>query len=83
MSAGIRDATIAAAAFRTWGCPHLIAAVDLVCERLTGQPVKTLENYDLAHITQELGVPLEKTGRILLLEDALATLWAHSGSVAD
>jgi NifU-like protein involved in Fe-S cluster formation len=83
MSAGIRDGTIAAAAFRAWGCPHLIAALDLACERLTGQPVQSLEKYDLAHITQELGVPAEKAGRILLLEDALATLWAQFCGATD
>jgi NifU-like protein involved in Fe-S cluster formation len=83
ISAGIRDGTIASAAFRAFSCPHLIAALDLACERLTGQPVQSLENYDLAHITKELGVPAEKAGRILLLEDALATLWAQIGSAAD
>ncbi len=77
VSAGVRDGVLAALAFRAWGCPHLIAATDLACERLTGEPVKSLENHDLAHITRELGIPAEKTGRILLLEDALATLWAQ------
>lgn len=83
MSAGIRGDTIAGAAFRAWGCPYLIAAVDLACEGLAGQPVKSLENHDLAHITQELSVPAEKRGRILLLEDALATLWAQYTGAAD
>ncbi len=77
LSAGVRDGALAALAFRAWGCPHLIAAADLACERLTGKPVKSLENHDLAHITRELGVPAQKSGRILLLEDALATLWAQ------
>lgn len=80
VSAGLRDGAIAAAAFRAWGCPHLVAAADLVCERLTGQPVRSLENYDLAHITRELCIPAEKAGRILLLEDALATLWEQCDS---
>ncbi len=83
MSAGIRDGAIADTAFRARGCPHLIAAVDLACERLTGQPVRSLENYDLAHITRELCIPAEKAGRILLLQDALATLWAQYGSAED
>lgn len=77
LAAGISNGTIAAAAFRAWGCPHLIAAVDLACEQMAGQPVRSLENFDLAHITQELCIPAEKAGRILLLEDALATLWAR------
>jgi NifU-like protein involved in Fe-S cluster formation len=80
MVAGIRDDVIARMAFRAWGCPHLIAALESACERLVGQPVASLENYDSADITQELSVPPEKMGRILLLEDALATLWARYGS---
>jgi len=80
MSAGICDGTIAAMAYRIWGCPHLIAALELVCTTLEGQPVAGLENFDSADITQELSVPVAKAGRILLLEDALATLWAHYAS---
>jgi hypothetical protein len=45
--------------------------------------VSGLENFESADITQQLSVPVEKTGRILLLEDALATLWAHYASTAD
>ncbi len=83
MSAGIRGDTIAAMAFRVRGCPHLIAALELACRILTGQPVASLENFDSANITQELSVPVEKAGRILLLEDALAALWAQYVSIED
>ena len=77
MAAGVRDDSIAEITFRAWGCPHLIAALESVCERLLGQPAASLENCDLADITQDLSVPAEKMGRILLVEDALATLWAQ------
>ena len=83
MSAGIRGDTIAGMAFRVRGCPHLIAALELACRILTDQPVASLENYDSANITQELSVPVEKAGRILLLEAALATLWAQYASDED
>jgi NifU-like protein involved in Fe-S cluster formation len=83
MSAGIRGDTIAAMAFRARGCPHLIAALELACRILTDQPVASLENFDLANITQELSVPVEKAGRILLMEDALAALWAQYVSIED
>ena len=83
IKAGIRAGTIGEMAFRVWGCPHLIAALEIVCERLVGQPVTSLENYDLADITQELCLPAEKMSRILLLEDALATLWAEGCSAAN
>lgn len=74
LSALCEHGRLRALRFRAWGCPHLIAAADLLCERLTGETVDRLENHDLAHITRELCMPAEKTGRILLLEDALATL---------
>lgn len=80
ISAGIRDGVIAAMVFRAWGCPHLIAAADLACEQLQGQAAGRLEDRDLADITRELAVPAEKAGRILLLEDALAKLWAQYGA---
>jgi NifU-like protein involved in Fe-S cluster formation len=83
MSAGIRGGAIDGIAYRAWGCPHLIAALDLACRILAGQPVATLENFDSANITRELSVPVEKTGRILLLEDALASLWAQYTSARD
>lgn len=83
VTAGIRDGTIAAIRFRAWGCPHLIAALDRACELLQDKPVANLERCDLSNITEELSVPPEKAGRILLLEDALATLWAHYGSAAN
>jgi NifU-like protein involved in Fe-S cluster formation len=77
LAAGIRAGSIADMAYRAWGCPHLIAALELACETLVNQPVESLENFNSADITQNLAVPTEKSGRILLVEDALATLWAQ------
>ena len=83
LAAGIRSGTIASMAFRVRGCPHLIAALELVCTILTDQPIAGLENFDSADITRELSVPPEKSGRILLLEDALATLGAQYAGAKD
>jgi NifU-like protein involved in Fe-S cluster formation len=83
ISAGIRGGIIAAMAYRVWGCPHLIAALEHMCTTFEGQPVAGLENFDSADITQELSVPVEKAGRILLLEEALATLWAQYAGTED
>lgn len=83
LAAGIRGGTIAAMTFRAWGCPHLIATLDRACEMLQGQPVSNLEKCDLSNITVELAVPTEKAGRVLLVEDALATLWAQYRNGAD
>ena len=80
LAAGIQAGSIAEMVYRAWGCPHLIAALESVCTRLLGQPLASLENYDSADITQELSIPPDKMGRILLLEDALVMLWAQYGS---
>ena len=77
LTVGIRHAVIAGMSYKVWGCPHLIAAVELACESLGDQPIAHLEKFDTADITQKLSVPTEKAGRILLLEDALAMLWAQ------
>lgn len=82
LAAGIRAGNIAEVAYRAWGCPHLIAALELACRTLVNRPVECLENFDSADITQELAVPTEKTGRILLVEDALAMLWAQIAGAA-
>ena len=65
---------IAALRFRAWGCPHVIAAAEAVCSALEGQPVTDLENYAVADVMQKLPVPVEKTGRILVIEDAVRSL---------
>jgi NifU-like protein involved in Fe-S cluster formation len=83
LSAGIRGGTIARMAYRVWGCPHLIAALERLCTILENRPLNGLENFDSADITQKLSIPIEKSGRILLLEDALATLWAQRASTED
>ena len=62
--------------FSAWGCPHLIAAAELLCEELELRTVAELDDYDIGNIHKVLAVPVEKTGRILMLEDALEALKA-------
>lgn len=61
-------------AFRAFGCPHLIAAAETACEECEGRPVAALASFAVPPLLARLAVPVEKTGRILLLEDALRTL---------
>ena len=62
--------------FRAWGCPHLIAAAAAFCTGYKGQKVAHLQQFSAAGIMQTLAVPVEKTGRILVLEDAVRSLGA-------
>jgi len=74
LSAEVRDGVITRLLFRAWGCPHLIAAAEGVCRRFEGQSVATLEQFDSGQIMRDLAVPVEKTGRILALEDTVRSL---------
>ena len=70
----VDDGVLGAFRFRVFGCPHLIAAAEACCERFEGGPVKELQNFAVSDLMETLGVPVEKTGRILLLEDAVRLL---------
>ncbi len=65
---------IQALRFRAWGCPHVIAACESFCADYEGQPVSGLAEFRATDIMRKLSVPVEKTGRILVLEDAVRTL---------
>jgi len=58
-------------AFQAYGCPHTVAACSLATQRLVRQPAAALENIDPQELMSELEVPVEKTGKMLLVQDAL------------
>ncbi|NOX67854.1 MAG: iron-sulfur cluster assembly scaffold protein [Gammaproteobacteria bacterium] len=74
LAAVVSDGILAVLRFRVFGCPHLIAAAELTCERFEGEPVKKLQDFSVSDLMETLGVPVEKTGRILRLEDAVRAL---------
>ena len=79
LSARAEDNIIAAIRFRAWGCPHTIAAAELACAELEGQPVADLLDFPVSGLMEKLPVPVEKTGRILVLEDAIRLLGQRFG----
>ena len=74
LSAGIESGRISELRYRVFGCPHLIAAAEWACENLEGHLTSELAAFDRNACMRILNVPVEKTGRILMLEDALAGL---------
>ena len=60
--------------FQAWGCPHFIAAAEAFCSAYEGRPVTDLDRFAADELMQSLAVPVEKTGRILVLEDAVRAL---------
>lgn len=76
LTAAADSARLRAIRYAVFGCPHLIAAAELICERFEGQPVEVMADFDPRELIDILAVPVEKTGRILLLEDAVRALYA-------
>lgn len=65
--------------FRAYGCPHFIAAAEALCRDYEGRRVAELATYSAVETMTALPVPAEKTGRILVLEDAARALAGPSG----
>jgi NifU-like protein involved in Fe-S cluster formation len=72
--ARVEDGRIAEAAFRAWGCPHVIAAAALVAGRLAGLPPGDAGRFDVHALAAELDLPPQKLGRLLVVQDAAAAL---------
>jgi NifU-like protein involved in Fe-S cluster formation len=67
----LQAAVIERARFRCFGCPHTVAAADLLAETIEGQTVSELESLDIEELAAALDVPREKFGKLLRVEDAL------------
>ncbi len=76
LCANVSDGSIAAMRFLAWGCPHVIAAAESVCAAYEGRAAVDLTGFAAADLMQSLAVPVEKTGRILVVEDAVRSLGA-------
>ncbi len=74
LAAEAEGGTVSAMRFRAWGCPHVIAAAEAACASLEGKPVAGLLEFSASGLMDNLPVPVEKTGRILVLEDAVRSL---------
>lgn len=74
LAAGINDGKLQEFRFRVFGCPHLIAAAEWLCKEYEGRPLANLADFRAADCMGPLAIPVEKTGRILLLEDAIRLL---------
>ncbi len=72
--ARVGDGVITELRFRAFGCPHVIAATEAFCAGYENRVVGDLERVKAAEFMQSLAVPVEKTGRILVLEDAVQAL---------
>ena len=59
------------AAYRVYGCPHTMAAAAWLAEQVQGRAVADVVPGRPQEWAEALGIPAEKLGRLLTLEDAL------------
>ena len=78
LSAGIDAGRVAVIRFRAWGCPHLIAAADALCEEASGKMLEELAGWKAGTLAERLAVPRSKARLMFLLEDALRSIVAQS-----
>ena len=74
LTARVAGGRVEAMAFQAYGCPHVIAAAEAACAELEGGEAVELLEFSASDLMQSLSVPVEKTGRILVLEDAIRSL---------
>ncbi|HEY2035803.1 MAG TPA: aminotransferase class V-fold PLP-dependent enzyme [Steroidobacteraceae bacterium] len=74
---GVEDGVVKSALFKAYGCPHTLGVVAWVAERLRGRGRAGLAPGTPAEWAEALAVPVEKLGRLLVVEDALADCARH------
>ena len=74
LAIGLEDGKLRECRFLVFGCPHLVAAAEWLCRNFEGGTLADLAAFRVADCMGPLDIPVEKTGRILLLEDAIRLL---------
>jgi cysteine desulfurase len=73
-AARVEGGLLTDASVQVYGCPHVTAACRHVLARIQGQPLATLAAGRPEEWRIAVGAPVEKLGRMLIIEDALAAL---------
>ena len=68
---------VKAARFKAYGCPHTLAVADGLTRRLPGRSRAEGPPGTPAEWAEELQVPVEKLGRLLVVEDALRACFSR------
>jgi NifU-like protein involved in Fe-S cluster formation len=76
-AADLRDERLHKLGFRAFACPHIIAACNRVAERLEGGPAQALGELRIDELQAEFDIPVEKAGKLLILEDAVRACYRN------
>ena len=74
LSAVVDEGTIRVLRYQVFGCPHLIAAAEAFCDEAEGKALTALKELDVPTLMSSLAIPVEKTGKVFILEDAAKAL---------
>jgi len=75
----VAGGTVKEARFQAFACPHTTEVAAWLCGELPGRTREQLIPGTPSGWAQALGVPAEKLGRLLVVEDALRACLAHWG----
>ena len=67
---GFATPLIVEARFQAFGCPHIIAIADWLAGRAAGRGADPRLPEPVGALQQLFGVPMEKLGRLFVIEDA-------------
>jgi NifU-like protein involved in Fe-S cluster formation len=73
----IGDGAIQDARFLAFGCPHTIAVSAWVAEQAVGRSVRAALPESVLDLSVRFAVPVEKRGRLLIIEDAWLAALRH------
>jgi cysteine desulfurase len=69
--------TVKAARFKAYGCPHTVGVAEWLTDRLAGRRRHEGIPGNPTGWAQTLGVPVDRLGRLLVIEDALRACFAR------
>jgi cysteine desulfurase len=73
-AARVREGLVEDSRVQVYGCPHTQAAAQQLAGRLRGRPLSLLQAGTPEQWRVAVGAPVEKLGRMLIIEDALSAL---------
>ncbi len=73
----VADDTVKAARFKAYGCPHTVNVAQWLTEQLPGRKYDQGVPGKPANWAEILGVPVDRLGRLLVVEDALLACFAR------
>jgi NifU-like protein involved in Fe-S cluster formation len=74
----IRGGVVRTARFLAFGCPEAIAVAAWVVEQAAGGNVRAALPESVEELSQRFAVPVEKRGRLLVIEDAWVDVMARA-----